>query len=144
MKKSIFSLLFLAVSAFSFYQCQKDTTNQNSLTPENQQVIEERGPGNGGLNPCPVTVTGDMNTNVCGTDIGAALCTTCTGFNGVGSVNFAANGSVTFTPTTIIFSVRNLGNDTGKYTISNTNGTINFQLAPGGCRDFSMNGCNIF
>ena len=136
MKKSLFSALFLAVSAFSFYQCQKDTTVQKA--PEAQQVLEERG------SPCPITFTTTVDASVCGTDLSNAACLSCGGFNGTGSVNVPDNGTITFNLTTIIFSVRNTSLDTGKFTLSNTNGAIQFQLDGGECKDFYMIGCDIF
>lgn len=138
MKKSLLPILFLAVSAFSFFQCQKDNSNQNLRSEPVQQELEERG------SPCPITVTGNVAGNVCGTNLNNALCVTCGGLNGAGSSSFPSNGSVTFYPSTLIFSVRNIGPVAGNYTISNVNGAINFQLPAGGCRDFSMLGCDIF
>lgn len=137
MKKSLFSVLFLTVSAFSFYQCQKDASTQNFSPEPVQQMLEERG------SPCPITVTGNVAGNVCGTNLNNALCVTCGGLNSAGSSSFPSNGSVTFYPSSLIFSVRNISPVVGNYTISNVNGAINFQLPAGGCRDFSMLGCDI-
>jgi hypothetical protein len=139
MKNSVFAVLFLAVSAFSFFQCQKDNSTQNIRHEPGQQVLEERG----GNPPCPITFTTDVRASVCGTDLSNTLCQSCGGFGGTGSVNVNVNGTITFYPVTLIFTVRNLSTSTGNFTLSNVNGTINFVLAAGECRDFTMNGCDI-
>lgn len=135
MKNSLFAVLFLAVSAASFYQCQKDATQPQAAAT--QQSAEDR------AKPCTITFTTNVDASICGTDLNNTPCLVCTGFSGTGLVNVPAGGTITFNPVTLIFSVRNTSNLDGKFTMSNANGAIDFELLAGECRNFSLSGCDI-
>jgi hypothetical protein len=138
MKKSLFSLIFLTLTAFSFYQCQKDATLNNASAAKTSQLVEDRG---GPL--CPVSVKADVDGNVCGSSTGNGFCTTCTGINSNGSANFPAGQEYIFTPSTIIFSIRNNVDIPGNFDVSNANGGFSFTLAGNECKDFYLSGCTI-
>jgi hypothetical protein len=136
MKKSLFSILFLAMGALSFYQCQKDTGVQNIVETPASQLASDR-------KPCPITLKGDVDVNICGTDQSTAACTTCNGLNGTGAINVAAGSAATFYPSTIIFSVRNLVDIPGAVELSNANGAVTVTIPGNGCVNFTMSGCDI-
>ena len=138
MKNSILSLLFLGITGFSFYQCQKDTTVANTPNATSvQQSPEDRGMS------CPISVTSDVGGYICGSTTGSGVCTSCGNLNGVGGASFAPNATYTFTPSNVICTVRNPVDIPGTFVIYNSNSFHKFILPGNGCQDFYMSGCNI-